>query len=46
VCREINLGYRDPASINPEDWRNRQHEGRLLVERAGEILYRLESERT
>jgi nickel-dependent lactate racemase len=45
VCREINLGYRDPASINIDDWRNREDEGRLLVERAGEILYRLESER-
>jgi len=40
-CRAINLGYRDPASINPDDWRNREHEGILLVPEAGEILYRL-----
>ncbi|MCC6490007.1 MAG: hypothetical protein IT364_21135, partial [Candidatus Hydrogenedentes bacterium] len=40
-CRAINLGYRDPASIDPEQWRNREDEGLLLVERAGEVLYRL-----
>jgi nickel-dependent lactate racemase len=40
-CRAINLGYRAPGSINPEDWRNREDEGRLLVENAGEVLYRL-----
>lgn len=44
-CRAINLGYRDPATIQPEAWRDREEEGLLLVERAGEILYRLESER-
>jgi nickel-dependent lactate racemase len=46
VCREINLGYRDPATIDINDWRNREPEGKLLVERAGEILYRLEAERS
>ncbi len=40
-CRAINLGYRDPASIKPDDWRNREHQGILLVPEAGEILYRL-----
>ncbi len=40
-CKAINLGYRDPASIDPEDWRNRKDEGLLRVERAGEVLYRL-----
>jgi len=40
-CLAINLGYRDIASINPEDWRNREDEGYLLVENAGEVLYRL-----
>lgn len=40
-CRAINLGYRDPASIDPEQWRGRENDGRLLVENAGEILYRL-----
>jgi nickel-dependent lactate racemase len=40
-CRQINLGYRDYRSIDPEAWRNREHEGLLLVERAGELLYRI-----
>lgn len=41
LCRKINLGWRDPASIDPEAWRNREAEGRLLVPQAGETLYRL-----
>jgi lactate racemase len=41
VCREINLGYRDPASIEIEDFANREDEGVLLVRKAGEQLYRL-----
>ena len=40
-CRAINLNYRDPDSINPDDWRDREDEGLLLVPDAGEILYRL-----
>ena len=40
-CRAINLNYRDPDSINPDDWRGREDEGLLLVPDAGEILYRL-----
>jgi nickel-dependent lactate racemase len=43
TCRRVNLGWRDPASIDPEHWRDREHEGRLLVENAGENLYRLRS---
>lgn len=43
VCKQINLGYRDPASINPEDYRNREEEGILLVPHAGEMLYKLKS---
>jgi nickel-dependent lactate racemase len=41
VCRKINLGYRDPASINIEDYANREEEGVLLVRKAGEMLYHL-----
>ncbi len=41
VCRKINLGYRDPATIEVEDWKNREHEGILYVPKAGEMLYRL-----
>lgn len=40
-CRAISLNYRDPDSINPDDWRGREDEGLLLVPDAGEILYRL-----
>ena len=40
-CERINLGYRDPATIRPEEWANREDEGILLVPRAGEMLYRL-----
>jgi nickel-dependent lactate racemase len=41
VCRKIYLGYRDPASINPEDYANREDEGILYVPKAGEMLYHL-----
>ncbi len=41
LCRKINLGYRDPAEIDPAEWEGREDEGILLVPRAGEILYRL-----
>lgn len=43
-CRRINLGYRDFRTIDLNDWRNREHEGVLLVPRAGEVLYRLRKE--
>jgi nickel-dependent lactate racemase len=42
VCERINLGYRDPASIDVESFANREDEGVLLVRKAGEQLYRLE----
>jgi len=45
-CEKVNLGYMDPNSINPEEWAGRKDEGILLVPRAGEMLYRLESKRT
>ena len=37
--RRVNLGYRDPASINLEEWQDRPDV--LYVPKAGEILYRL-----
>jgi hypothetical protein len=40
-CAKINLGYRDPATINPHDFANREDEGVLLVPKAGEMLYQL-----
>ena len=44
VCRRINLGYRDPQSIDVESFADREDEGVLLVRKAGEQLYRLEHE--
>lgn len=41
VCRAINLGYRDPASIRVADYQVREEEGILHVPKAGEMLYRL-----
>lgn len=40
-CRRINLGYLDPAGIRVDEWAGREHEGVLLVPRAGEMLYRV-----
>lgn len=40
-CKRLNLGYRDPATINPGDFADRENEGVLYVPKAGEILYRL-----
>jgi nickel-dependent lactate racemase len=40
-CKKINLGYRDPQSINVNEWKDREDEGILYVPRAGEILYLL-----
>lgn len=42
VCRRINLGWRDPATLRPEEFANREEEGVLLVPRAGEMLFHLE----
>ena len=42
-CARLNLGYLDPAAINPADWQNREDEGILYVARAGEKLYRVRS---
>lgn len=40
-CQRINLGYIDPAEIDPSEWENREDEGILLAREAGETLYRL-----
>ncbi len=44
-CERICLGYLDPDGINLSDWMDREDEGILVVPRAGEMLYRLASER-
>jgi len=41
TCRRVNLGYRDPATIDVRDWQNRPD--RLHVPQAGEMLYRLKN---
>ena len=40
-CARLNLGYLDPASIDVDEWKDREDEGILYVPKAGEILYRL-----
>ncbi len=39
VCERVNLGYRDPASIDPAEWED--DPDRLYVPKAGEMLYKL-----
>ncbi|HEU5117139.1 MAG TPA: hypothetical protein VFT74_10780, partial [Isosphaeraceae bacterium] len=46
MCRQINLGYLDPSTVDLDSYRGREDEGVLVVERAGEVLHRLESERS
>jgi lactate racemase len=40
-CARLNLGYLDPARINPDDWKAKEKDRVLYVPKAGEILYRL-----
>jgi nickel-dependent lactate racemase len=40
-CERVNLGYLDPESVDPDEWRDREDEGILLVPKAGEMLYRV-----
>ncbi len=42
-CDKINLGYMDPDTIRVADYQNRQNEGVLVVDHAGELLHRLKS---
>lgn len=41
-CERLNLGYRDPDTIDPEQWAKVPRGNTLVVPRAGEILYRLQ----
>jgi nickel-dependent lactate racemase len=41
VCHSINLGYRDYRSIDLDQWRAQQDDDHLVVENAGQLLYRL-----
>jgi nickel-dependent lactate racemase len=44
-CERINLGYLDPETLDLEAYQGREEQGILLVPRAGELLYRLTSEK-
>ena len=41
ICREINLGYRDPATIDPASFAGREAEGIYYEPKAGEMLHHL-----
>jgi nickel-dependent lactate racemase len=41
VCKELNLGYRNPAFLCLKEYADRESEGVLFVPRAGEMLFRL-----
>ncbi|KPL25335.1 MAG: hypothetical protein AMJ75_01225 [Phycisphaerae bacterium SM1_79] len=42
-CENANLDYMDPEAINVADYENREDEGILVVQHAGEVLHRLSS---
>lgn len=41
VCKMVNLGYRDPHSIDLDEWRRTGSGDVLVVENAGQVLHRL-----
>ena len=41
VCRSVNLGYRDFRSIDIAEWKAKQNGDLLVVDNAGQLLYRL-----
>jgi nickel-dependent lactate racemase len=43
-CRLVNLGFRDYRTIDKSEWHDRESEGRLLVPKAGETLFRLNND--
>jgi len=42
ACRSVNLGYCDPRTIDPAHWPTEECGDALVVENAGQVLYRLE----
>ncbi len=44
ICRRLGLEYVDPDSIDPAAWQDREDDGMLYVEKAGETLYRLDGD--
>ena len=45
TCERVNLGYMDPGRVNLEEYQNREEEGVLYVDHAGETLHRVESDK-
>ena len=43
-CERLNLVYRDPNTIQVEDWAGQEADGLLYVPKAGEVLYRVKRE--
>jgi lactate racemase len=41
TCRAVNLEYMNPDEINPDAWKGREQEGILVIEDAGEVLYKV-----
>ena len=41
ICMNANLEYRDPQTINIDEWEDREDEGIRVVENAGGTLFRL-----
>jgi nickel-dependent lactate racemase len=44
MCRKLDLGYMDPANVRIEEYQNREAEGILFVDHAGEVLHRVKGE--
>ena len=42
-CEKVNLGYMDPNEVRIADYENREDQGVLVVDHAGEVLHRLAS---
>ncbi len=40
-CERINLGYQDPAQLDPARWAEEAGPADLVVPHAGEMLYRV-----
>ena len=40
-CAQLALGYVNPQEIDVTEWQNREDEGVLYVQKAGEMLYRV-----
>lgn len=45
TCEAAGIGYINPASITPAKWMNRESDGVLCVEHAGEMLYRVSNQK-